>query len=284
MHCPDVRWLALAGALVGLPASAVEVAEPVTRYYMQRVPMPAFPDAVTMEEAAAAQADFVSRIRDVLGPRVGYKAGLTNPGVQERFGVDRPLFGVLLENMLLESGARVDTGSGSRLMHEGDLMVRVGSAAINDASTTEEALAALDAVIPFVELPDLVFAKGVKITAPALTAINAGARLGVKGSPIPIESNAQWLERLRDFELVVTDLNGQVVAEGKGSNLLDHPLNVVLWLRDALAEKDIRLEKGDLLSLGTVTKLLPATPGERITAVYTGLDPRGPVEVEVEFE
>jgi 2-keto-4-pentenoate hydratase len=169
-------------------------------------------------------------------------------------------------------------------MHEGDLMVRVGSAAINDATTQEEALAGLDAVIPFIELPDLMFAKGVEMTAPAIAAINVGARLGVMGTAIPLDPAQDWLRRLGEFELVILDAQDQVLAEGKGSNLLGHPLNVVLWLKDALAEKDIRLEKGDLLSLGTVTRLFPVQAGTRITARYTGLDPKGPVAVDVSFE
>jgi 2-keto-4-pentenoate hydratase len=268
----------------GSVAAASNLAEPVTRYYMQRIQMPSFPDDVTLEEAVEAQAEFVTRIRDVIGPRVGYKAGLTNASVQQRFGVDQPLFGVMLQKMLLESGAVVDAKFGARPMHEGDLMVRVGSASINDAKTREEALAGLDSVVPFIELPDLLFAQGVKMSAPAIAAINVGARLGVMGTPIPLNPEQDWLDRLRNFELTILDRDGQVLAEGKGSNLLGHPLEVVLWLKDALAEKDIRLEEGDLLSLGTVTKLFPAEAGARITARYTGLDPSGPAEVSVSFE
>ena len=91
------------------------------------------------------------------------------------------------------------------------------------------------------------------------------------------------MERLRDFELEIRDGEGQVLAEGKGSTLLDHPLAVVLWIRDDLKAKGLRLEKGDLLSLGTLSKLLPVEPGTRIEAHYRGLDPNGPAKVSVSF-
>ena len=44
------------------------------------------------------------------------------------------------------------------------------------------------------------------------------------------------------------------------------------------------LKKGDLLSLGTITNLIPAKAGTTIRAVYIGLDPGGPVEVSVKFK
>jgi len=44
------------------------------------------------------------------------------------------------------------------------------------------------------------------------------------------------------------------------------------------------LKKGDLLSLGTITKLMPTQPNTTIRAKYIGLDPRGPVEISVKFK
>ena len=68
------------------------------------------------------------------------------------------------------------------------------------------------------------------------------------------------------------------------TNLLGHPLNVVLWLKDSLAAEGKRLKKGDLLSLGTITKLMPVRPGTTVKARYLDLDPAGPVEISAHFE
>ncbi|HRU89634.1 MAG TPA: hypothetical protein P5172_11880, partial [Syntrophales bacterium] len=80
------------------------------------------------------------------------------------------------------------------------------------------------------------------------------------------------------------DDKGQMLIEGQGSALLEHPLNVVLWIRDSLKAEGKLLEEGDLLSLGTITKLTPTTPGTTIRARYVGLDPQGPVEITVKFK
>ena len=65
---------------------------------------------------------------------------------------------------------------------------------------------------------------------------------------------------------------------------MDDPLNVVLWIKNSLNAEGKRLKKGDLLSLGTITKLMPARPDTTIRAIYTGLDLSGPVEVSVKFK
>jgi len=75
-----------------------------------------------------------------------------------------------------------------------------------------------------------------------------------------------------------------VLGEGQGTSLLGDPLNVVMWIRDSLKAEGKKLNKGDLLSLGSITKLTPPTPNTTIRAVYFDLDPKGPVEISVKFK
>jgi 2-keto-4-pentenoate hydratase len=110
------------------------------------------------------------------------------------------------------------------------------------------------------------------------------ARYGIIGDPILIGPSQEWMDRLRKFKLKIVDENDVVLSEGTGSNLLGDPLNVVLWIKDSLVAEGKRLKKGDLLSLGTITKLMPARPGTTIRAIYTGLDLSGPVEISVKFK
>lgn len=272
-------------AALALSCTSVWAAEPalLLDHFQQRTPLTA-PVTLTLEEARAVQQQFVELLQPTLGPVVGYKAGLTNKAVQERLGVDRPLRGTLLAGMLLADGAHLPAAFGAVPMAEGDLVVRVGNAAINNATTPEEALAALDAVIPFLELPDMVYAQGVKLDAAAIAAINVGARYGVLGESVALQATPDWLERLRTFKLAVQDASGQMLAEGDGSALLGDPLAVVLWLRDSLQADGVTLVPGDLLSLGSVTRLLPVTAGLHLTATYTGLDSHGPISLHVQFD
>ncbi|HOU78639.1 MAG TPA: hypothetical protein PLM69_10995 [Syntrophales bacterium] len=252
--------------------------------YLKREPIPSCDPNLTMDQAMKIQAEFVAALKPAFGKVVGYKAGLTNPNVQKAFGVTAPVRGTLLEKMILKSGAEVPAAFGARPLYEGDLILRVKGSGINKAKTPEEALQYIDAAVPFIELPDLAFAKEVKINGPAITAVNVAARLGVVGDPIPVKANKEWLERLKNFKLQIYDDKGQMLIEGQGSALLEHPLNVVLWIRDSLKAEGKLLKEGDLLSLGTITKLTPTTPGTTIRARYVGLDPQGPVEITVKFK
>lgn len=253
-------------------------------HYLKKAPAPAPDPLPTLDQAMMIQGAYVQAIKPVFGKVVGYKAGLTNPSVQKVFGVSAPVRGTLLEKMILKSGATIEAAFGARPLYEGDLILRVGSEAINVAATPMEALKAIDAAIPFIELPDLVYAKNVKINGALLAAVNVAARYGVVGEPIPVQGTPEWMERLKTFKCQIYDQKGTLLVEAPGSSLLEHPINVVIWLRDSLRADGIALKKGDLLSLGTITKLTPAAPNTTVTARYVGLDPKGPAEVTVMFK
>ncbi|HEX7504214.1 MAG TPA: hypothetical protein VF336_03005 [Syntrophales bacterium] len=256
----------------------------LAEFYLKKMPAPALDPSLTLDQAMKIQVEFIQAIKPAFGRVVGYKAGLTNPAVQKAFGVTAPVRGTLLDKMILESGTTLDANFGARPLYEGDLILRVGSVAINGAKTPMEALQYIDAAIPFIELPDLVYAKDVKINGPMLAAVNVAARYGIVGEAIPVQPTQEWMERLKNFTCQIYDEKGILLIEGPGSSLLDHPMNVVLWIRDSLKSNGILLMKGDLLSLGTITKLTPTAPNTVIKARYVGLDPKGPVEISVIFK
>ncbi len=252
--------------------------------YLSRVPLRELSLDADLNQAHKIQMKFVEKIGRKLGAVVGYKAGLTSRSIQNRFGVTQPLRGVILKEMLLKSGATLPSDFAAVPMCEGDLMVRVGSEKINRAITIRDALDALDSVIPFIEIPDMVFAKGVHVNASMIVATNVGARYGVMGKPIPLSSSVEWINRLRNMTIAIFNRNNEKIDSGQGNVLLGHPLNVVLWIRDSLKREGKKLKKGDLLSLGALTGMIPVKPDSVIRARYEGLDPRGPVEIFVKFE
>ena len=135
-------------------------------------------------DGACTRAKVNSLLAQRLGKVVGYKAGLTNPAVQKRFNTDKPVWGKLYEGMVLPSGATVDAAFGARPLYEADMLVRVKSAAINQAKTPMDVLDAVDQIIPFIELPDLMVENPGSLNGAGVAAINVGARLGVMGEPI----------------------------------------------------------------------------------------------------
>ena len=250
------RWIRHAGAAAALAllAACASAPAPIAQTpgclsdaqisawvadYNARKPAMNPPESMTMQDAVCTRARFQQRLAAQDGPLVGYKAGLTNPAVQKRFNTDKPVWGKLYEGMVLESGATVEAAFGARPLYEADMLVRVKSAAINQARTPMEVLEAIDQVIPFIELPDLVVQAPPKLNGAAISAINVGARLGVAGAPlaVPVLRAERYalLDALRDMQVRLQDGSGAVLGAGKGSDILEHPLNAVVWLAGALA-------------------------------------------------
>jgi 2-keto-4-pentenoate hydratase len=269
--------------LIITPSNLEKIAQRLAHDYLNKIPAQAINANLNIKEAQKIQNQFLKILAANLGKKIGYKAGLTNKVAQKKFGVSHPLSGVLLEKMLLNNGAIIPSNFGTRTILEGDLMVRVKNEEINQAKTPAETLTYLDAVIPFVELPDLVYGQNVLPTASELVAINVGARLGVMGKPIIINSSEEWRDKLANIEIIIKDENNQPLAVGNSRNLLGDPLKVVFWLKNSLNQQGIILKKGDLLSLGTITPMIPIKANMLITAEYLGLNPDNP-KIKITFK
>jgi 2-keto-4-pentenoate hydratase len=87
------------------------------------------------------------------------------------------------------------------------------------------------------------------------------------------------IDALRDMSVVVTEGDGATLAQGRGADLLGHPLNAVIWLASALAQEELALKAGDLISLGSFTALLAPRAGQSVTVTYKGLAGAEPVKV-----
>jgi 2-keto-4-pentenoate hydratase len=253
----------------------------ILRFQEMKIPLRGLRADLTMEHAECGRRRLVERIEASDNRIVGYKAGLTSRAAQERFGVASPVRGVLLEKMLLKDGADVPADFGSRPMYEADLLVVVRDPAIHQAKTHLDVLRALSLVAPVIELPDLLVAEGEKLSAPLIASLNVGARLGVVGKGVPAQATPEFAAALAGMRVVVTDGKGQEVASAKGSAILDHPLNAVLWLVQDLARSGVKLKAGDVLSLGSFTAPQRPRPGLAVTVRYLGLP--GDPAVSVRF-
>jgi 2-keto-4-pentenoate hydratase len=256
----------------------------VAESWLTKKPAQGFGVTMRTSEAAVVQIRYTALIAKDLGDVVGFKAGLTNPAVQKRFNYDKPIRGTLFAKMILSGPARVPTAFGSRPIYEADMVAVVGDATgVMSARSPLEALQALKEIRPFIELPDLVFDPQVKLDGPSLLAINVGARLGVLGDSFSLAATAESVEKFAAVKIEVIDQTGAVVGGGKGADVLNNPLNAVLWIAESLKAEGKTLKNGDLLSLGSFSALLPPKAGSTITVRYTGLAPV-PAEVTVMFE
>jgi 2-keto-4-pentenoate hydratase len=269
-----------AALLLAACASVPPQSQQLAANFKSMTPTSGLSKDMSMEEAARIRDGLVVELSASQGKVVGYKAGLTNPVVQKRFGHSSPVRGVLLERMLLEDGAEVPAKFGVIPIFEADLVVVVKDEGINQAKTPAEVLKHVASIRPFIELPDMVTAKEQPLTGAVITSFNVGARLGVLGKPIA--PDAAMADALAKMTVVLRDQDGKELGRAPGAAILGHPLNAVVWLAQDLAQSGGKLRAGDILSLGSFTAPMPPKAGTKITVTYEGL-PGNPT-VSVRFK
>jgi len=273
----------LAACFVALAAApSADAIKQLAEDYFAKRPSQSVHAGVSLDEARRAQKEFVAHLTPKLGPRVGFKVGLTSKAVQESVGASSPVRGELLRDMMLKDGAKVSANFGARPIWEPDLIVVVKDAGINEAKTLLEVAAHLSEVVAFIELPDRMVAETEKMDGNLITAINVSARLGVLGQRLKVDPTSEFVAALEKMTVTATDQNGAELAKATGDALLGHPLNPVLWLIKDLAATGEKLQSEDLISLGSFARPQTPQPGQTVTVRYDGL-PAGSFKASVQF-
>ncbi|WP_424810782.1 2-keto-4-pentenoate hydratase [Roseococcus sp. YIM B11640] len=266
--------LAAAASLALLPQAraacpSAEAMQALSRSILANTPSSPLTGMTSLADGQCAQDQLVQILVPHFGQPVGYKVGLTNAAAQQRFGVAHPVTGTIYQNTIrLRSGGETPARFGAVPNVEADMLVRVSSEAINDARDHLAVLRSIDLVIPFIEMPDLVLASG--MDGPNLLAINVGARLGVVGEPIPVQVTEDFAARLASMTVVLSS-DQREIARAPGTALLGHPLNVIPWLAQDLAQRGQRMRVGQYISLGGFSPAVPAEAGRTYTVRYEGL-------------
>ena len=249
--------------------------------YSRRQLSAGFGNDISTADADCAKHKLAAKLPKYLGDRIGYKAGFTSPASQKNFGMSGPQWAYMFNRNMIDIIAVVPAQFGARPTFEADMLVEVKDARLAEANTPLEALASLESVIPFLELPDLMM-EG-KFSGNALLAANLGFKGGVLGAEVPVQNTQAFADALANMTVVMSDRGPQAKEFGraKGSDLLGHPLNAAMWLAKALKKEGISLKKGDLLSLGGFLPPVPSQSGMSIQLQYLGLP--GDPAVTVDF-
>lgn len=239
-----------------------------------------FGSALSAADAECAKAKVIAQLPLYLGQRIGYKAAFTSAAAQQQFGLDGPRWGSMFNRNMVDIIAVLPSNFGARPMLEADLIMEVKDPALADAQTPLQALACIESMVPFIELPDLMMAD--PLNGNGLVAINAAFRGGVTGAEIPLTTNQATVDALAQMTVVMTDLKtGQELGRAPGHSLMGHPLQAAMWLAQALKKDGITLKKGDLLSLGSFLPARPVSAGMHVQVQYLGMP--GNPSVSVEF-
>lgn len=217
---------------------------------------------LSMAEAYAVQAAALGHRRAAGAEPVGYKLGFTNGTVQAQYGVDEPAHGRLLSDAMLDDPA-IRTADLIEPRVEPELAF-VLDEPLAGTCAVHEVLAATRAVVPVVEVVDS--RMDGEPTATDAVADNALAARLRPGETAADPAATDW-----GFEAVQLRVDGDLRATGTGADVLGHPARAVAWLAGALADRDERIEAGELLSTGSLTRAVPVEAGSVVTAEFGSL-------------
>lgn len=217
---------------------------------------------LTVDQAYQVQRALIAADLEAGRRRVGHKMGMTSRAMQLQIGIREPDFGVLLDDMVLESGCEIDTSALIAPRLESEIAVVLQRDLAGPDVSREQAADAVAYAVAVLEITDSRIAAWDVRLADTI-ADNASSALVVVND-IPSTIAPEHL----DQERVVLSCDGVEVASGQGSALLGHPLEALRWLANRLARYGARLRAGDIVLAGSVHASIPLLAGSHYAAVY----------------
>ena len=220
---------------------------------------------LTPDDAFEIQLVNIRRKLDAGAAVTGHKVGLASKAMQEMMGVDEPDYGHLLDTMEYPEGTPIEAAKFCFPRVEVEVGFILGADIPPEGCSQEEAAAAIEWVVPSIELIDSRI-KDWKITLGDTIADNASSCGYVVGS---------GRVRLADIDVAAIEAtlykNGEFLASGRSDAVLGNPLNSVGWLASTVAKFGVRLRKGDVILPGTAIRAMDAAPGDSFRADFAGL-------------
>ena len=211
-------------------------------------------DGYLIQAAAAAAHDVV-----------GWKIAATSSQGQQHIGVDGPIAGRLYRTQVHNSGVEISMRGNQMAAAECEFVFRLARdiPARATAYSREEVMDAVASLHPGMEIPDSRFEDFARVGAPSLAADNAAAHLMLIGAPTHVD----W--RTVDLASHATSLriNGQVVTQGTGADVLGDPRDALLWLANSQQMTGASLQAGHFVTTGVT-----GTPFDIEAGLYVEAD------------
>ena len=240
-----------------------------TRAPYQNLPEDIAPSSIS--EAYAAQEALRELWTPALGPIRGLKIATTTKVMQQLMGIDHPCGGMIYEQRIHQSPARLQHSDFINLMIECELAVRLGADLPGNSRpyTAADVRPAVAEVMPAFELIEDRRAHYKSTSALSLIADNAWNGGIVLGAPQRAPAG-----------LELNGIKGRLTVNGaeRGTGATDDPMGALAWLANLAAERGRPIEAGMVVITGSVMATVPIAAGD--TFVFS-LDGLGATELSV---
>ncbi|OMH36693.1 fumarylacetoacetate hydrolase family protein [Tersicoccus sp. Bi-70] len=238
-----------------------------------RTPVPLLhtrhPD-MTVEDSYAVQQLWSSRLQETGRTVVGRKIGLTSKAMQDATGITEPDYGVIHDDMVLDSGVEIPWERYTHPRVEVELAFRLGSdlgSADPEAPpvTIFDVLTATEYVVPALEILDSRIEMSGRTIVDTIADNAAMGAMVIGGRPVKVDTvDLRWVSAL-------LYRNAGIEETGVAAGVLGHPASGVVWLATKLAAHGQRLRAGDLILAGSFTRPMWVYQGDAVFADYREL-------------
>jgi len=224
--------------------------------------VPGLPGVRTFDDAYAVQAAFRPLWDDAV---IGRKVGCSSEQSQRLVNSPGPIAGVLFRDALWQQPATIPAAHFFVVGVEAEFGFRLGGdlPARSAPYQREEVSAAVDAVVPLIEICDTRLSEWRTRRIEEITADNA-----FNGGVVVGAAFETWRSLDLASHRVTLSVDGALKGEGTGALVLGHPLIALTWLANEVSRRGEGLRAGDLVAAGTCTGLHFVSGGSTVEADF----------------
>lgn len=236
-----------------------ECADAILKALADGADLDSFPGGETpagVPEAYALQALLAKRSGAVFG---AYKIAASAAAVQKMLGIDAPILGNIQGSHIKEAPATFTLKDMPAYAVECEYIFRLADdlARRDRPWTYDEVATAIGSVHIGFEVPATPF------VGAARSSVAATIVAGALGGAIVVGPEIQdWQQRDLAGMPVKLLIDGAEKAEGSGAQLMDHPLNPLVWLANQKDVASYPLRSGQYVATGSMTGVTPFVPGQ----------------------
>ena len=244
------------------------IAEELVRADRDRTVLPRltarYPEMV-IDDSYAIQKLWSDR-RIAAGARlVGRKIGLTSKVMQLATGITEPDYGVIHDDMVVESGSVLEFDRFSNVRIEVELAFVLSKPLAGPNVTIFDVLDATAYVVPALEVLNSHLELEGRTIVDTISDNAAMGAMVVGGRPVKVDDvDLRWVSAL-------LYRNEGIEDSGVAGAVLGHPAMGVAWLANKLAQHGQSLETGEIILAGSFTKPMWVERGDTVHAEYSGL-------------
>ena len=217
---------------------------------------------MTIDDAYAVQRLWAERRVEAGHRIVGRKIGLTSKVMQVATGITEPDYGVIFDDMVIETGASVEFDRFSNVRIEVELAFVLAKPLEGPNTTLDDVLDATAHVLPALEILNSHIEMQGRTIVDTISDNAAMGAMVIGSRPVTVdEVDLRWVSAL-------LSRNDTIEESGVAAAVLGHPARGVAWLANKLAQHGQGLGAGEIILAGSFTRPMWVERGDTVHAEY----------------